>query len=600
MYLARANNMERYCTGYQREDANHHTRMGMFSVEAGTERQHGFARSCRGWGAMILTSVRNGVTRLMQRAWWNIGELDLRWVAVGCLAAASACVMQIRTSSLRPHVPPPAPPAPPPIVVPPRSPPPPVSLPPAPAPLPQLSKPAPVPAPAQSPTPAPAPNVPAGPSVSPNAPVQPPNSQVPLASKCGHVVINGEPIFADCWSPGYGRVSSAQRALLPRASMRSDPARSQLPDAVDHRAAGTEGPIRSQGSVGACTAFSFASAVDHALAVSTGAPGNVSTLHVWARYHTPRMELAEQANMSAGLTSESNWPWSASLACSWFSPQSYCDCQTWWGGKVACAQPVPESLLAANDARADVQVTDIHAIPGDSLSFREALAAGQDIWFGMQISTWAFLVKPFLPGVHVISDFDARSAPSGHALLVSGYKTQADGVYFLLHNSWGRWWGEGGYAWIHETTLFRNLGAGEAYVVEATSQESTRSIIRPAARLTNRVAQQTCPAGLVPDSVTGQCSPQCSDASPRHAGVCPVPGHCPPGLVNLFGLCVPAAPARQVADPATRIIATCGAGGCNYRVPNGVGGCTLAICDHACAAPKYHLTSGPLGFGCSE
>ena len=41
----------------------------------------------------------------------------------------------------------------------------------------------------------------------------------------------------------------------------------------------------------------------------------------------------------------------------------------------------------------------------------------------------------------------------GHAISLTGYTHVEGERYFLIKNSWGEKWGDGGYAWIHEQSL---------------------------------------------------------------------------------------------------------------------------------------------------
>jgi C1A family cysteine protease len=55
-----------------------------------------------------------------------------------------------------------------------------------------------------------------------------------------------------------------------------------------NRTNGTEGPVRNQGDVGACTAFSVAAAIDHDLLIKTGQNVPVSVMHLWLVTTSPR------------------------------------------------------------------------------------------------------------------------------------------------------------------------------------------------------------------------------------------------------------------------------------------------------------------------
>ena len=87
-------------------------------------------------------------------------------------------------------------------------------------------------------------------------------------------------------APGIpGAHPSARRRGRGTARLRGGAAKrpAALPDAVDHRNDGTEGPVKDQGQVGACTAFSLSTAMDNAIRRQNGSD-TTSTLHIWSHY----------------------------------------------------------------------------------------------------------------------------------------------------------------------------------------------------------------------------------------------------------------------------------------------------------------------------
>ena len=180
-----------------------------------------------------------------------------------------------------------------------------------------------------------------------------------------------------------------------------------------------------------------------------------------------------------------------------------------------------------------------------------------------------------------------------HAMVIAGYTVRPSGTYFLLHNSWGEAWGDRGYAWVHEKTLEMNLVA--AYLVDAEPWNPSLGDVPPRQE---RLSQ--CSNGLLPDSITGQCTPPCADGSARHNAACPDLNDCPAGYVNLYGACVVAAPNVHGLDPSTGLVWACAAGGCVYGVPLGALGCMFPWCSMACPSPRFRLSYGPLGVLCTE
>lgn len=426
---------------------------------------------------------------------------------------------------------------------------------------------------------------------------------------CGYVDVGGEQIPVDCFTPGYGEIASAARAIVSDNLLQVSPLHTgaaALPAAVDHREDGSEGPMRHQGRIGACSAFSFAAAIDHALARRTGRPGYVSVMHVWARYHEPSMELPARNNMKRPLTWEDAWPYTPenqATACTWVAKRrckphcgaaDTCACQA---DAEQCGRPVDEEALRRADAYPVARVTAVTRITQDKRSLMATLAKGQDIWMAMRFTYEAFDDDKLIPehdGLRfVLPHFEPGDATSAHAMVIAGYRVQPTGTYFLLHNSWGERWGERGFAWVHEQTLEKNLQA--AYVVDAEPWDPSGGKVPP-----RQETPSQCDGGLLPDSITGQCTPPCPDGSARHNAACPELTDCPAGYVNLFGECVVAAPNVRGTDPATGIRYACAAGGCSYVVPFGVQGCFLPWCSVSCPSPRFRLSSGPFGLSCTE
>jgi hypothetical protein len=222
------------------------------------------------------------------------------------------------------------------------------------------------------------------------------------------------------------------------------------------------------------------------------------------------------------------------------------------------------------------------------------LAKGDDVWFAMKVSTRAFETDKLLRGhdglSFVVPQFAPADAESAHAILLAGYVTRPTGRFFLIHNSWGPGWGEGGYAWIHEATLRMNIDAAYVVAAHATAAPPPPNVGHPPVQ---------CPPDQAPDGASGHCSLICGDSSPRFNGACPVATHCAAGFVNLSGQCVVAAPSESGVNPSTKIAHRCGPGGCLYTLPKGAPGCAFAWCSITCAAPRYKLSFGPAGHACS-
>ncbi|MBV9945531.1 MAG: hypothetical protein JOZ69_01630 [Myxococcales bacterium] len=352
-----------------------------------------------------------------------------------------------------------------------------------------------------------------------------------------------------------------------------------LPAVVDHRVDGSEGPLRDQASAPACTAFATATAIDHALLRWGGQRAAVSVMQIWSRYHSPRVDSSLASNLGLALGAEQSWPFSPGEAVSWVPCDEFAK-----PPRAGCGRPVDDARLRNVIADVVGEFTEIEylAVPLDTSVLDAKLAGGQDVIVAMELPR--SFVPRGRPGAQYVPHY-TRSAGSdaGHALVLAGYARLPHGTYYLAHNSWGWGWGDGGYAWIHEQTLaawVRQVVALDAEPVErAAGSRPKRSR-----------GETTCAGDLVPDSIRGTCAPACPDGSPRHDGVCPVAGQCPPSYVNLTGACVLAAPATTGRDPDSGVAWTCGPGGCSYVLPRRVDPeCTGATCKASCPAPDFHV-----------
>lgn len=425
---------------------------------------------------------------------------------------------------------------------------------------------------------------------------------------CGAVDLDGQKILLDCADEGYGHVAGASVAPF-RHHLKDDAPEieedakkpKKLPKHVDHREDGTEGPIRDQGPVGACTAFSLAAAIDHALKREEDEADPVSVMHLWARYATPSMADAVKYNRDKPISVEDKWPYDAEDACSWLDPEF---CRKGCGKPASyCGEEPSKKKFKSMNKKAVARITQIVKVDlDDPHAFREALAKGQDIWIAIKLTPTFVKVQG-----DEVPDFDAKDSMSGHAILLAGYRKK-DGEYqYLLHNSWGKKWGDKGYAWIGEDTLFRNLQY--AYLVDAeptddtgsgkSEKNSVGSGKKPKIFSRFGVALGSCDAGMVQDAATKSCVKACADGSPPVNGQCAASEGCETG-VRVGGGCVQSAPARRGNDGKSGVSWTCGAGGCTYAIPKGTYGCKEATCTVSCAAPRFHLTHGEAGVGCIE
>ncbi|MFO0618552.1 MAG: C1 family peptidase [Polyangiaceae bacterium] len=325
-----------------------------------------------------------------------------------------------------------------------------------------------------------------------------------------------------------------------------------LPPSVDLRAMGVDGPIKSQGAVGSCTAFSLSTTMDVA-AKKLGRGDVLSPLHIWAHYGVPSMNTAKEKTANEPIALETTWPYDPAKACE-MSTDATDSCGEAYGVRPASADADPtiqsERRVAEEQGRYKVVGLEALSRPFDSNQAASVLAGGDPIWMSASVNDEAWKSRNLVDGV--IQDYSS-TGDVGHAFVLVGYRAGGDGRQFLIHNSWSTKWGESGYAWINEGTL-RRWGRA-AYKVSVTEAGGGGVIPVPTPQTGG------CASGQIKDRILGSCVNACADGSAPTAGVCGLPGGFPvPGgqpQPQPSGGC----PEGQVNDPMTRqCVAACPSG----------------------------------------
>jgi hypothetical protein len=300
-----------------------------------------------------------------------------------------------------------------------------------------------------------------------------------------------------------------------------------LPPLVDHRASGLEGPVKNQGAVGTCTAVSLSSAMEHAYRKQRISE-NISALHIWSNYSTPEMSQAGDSNVDRRITAEATWPYDPAQACKMMR-RSYDSCGSAYGvtPNTASADPQIQQSKAAADGSGRFGLVGVERVPStDPNELAAILAGGDDLWVAFNINQEAWTTRNMER--NVIQDYTATSS-TGHAVVLAGYRTTDDGREFLIHNSWGTSWGEGGYAWISDRMVATQLRY--AYRVRVGDNGGL-------------TGGGECGAGQAKDAVYGQCVSACPN------GTAPAAGLCLPGLPGAPGPSPGPAPGGQGGCPA--------------------------------------------------
>jgi hypothetical protein len=284
---------------------------------------------------------------------------------------------------------------------------------------------------------------------------------------------------------------------------------SVLPDAVDHRQDGTEGPVKDQGQVGACTAFSLSSAMDNAIR-RQNKPDTISSLHLWSHYGFPQMQQAGDNNINKPIAPWEAWPYDERVACE-LDVGGGDDCGPYTPDVKPGSAPNDAALQAKirdEDTKGRWRVTEYDEIPSTPDSISALLATGADVWLSMNIgSTWLTLKGD------TIQDWTEAQLEGGHAIILAGYRHKGGQRQFLVHNSWGKDWGDGGFAYITEAMVTQFIKHAYGIVLSDGTQA-------PPASDPNGLTDDDCGQDELVDSVTGQCATMCPDDSRPSNGQC--------------------------------------------------------------------------------
>ncbi|CAN0890150.1 Senescence-specific cysteine protease SAG39 [Linum grandiflorum] len=206
---------------------------------------------------------------------------------------------------------------------------------------------------------------------------------------------------------------------------------SSVPDTVDWRTKGAVNPVKDQGQCGGCWAFSAVAAVEGLMKISTGKLVSLSEQELIDCDRSSNdqgcnggfMDDAFQYVKSKGLTTESNYPYTAA------------------DGTCNAVKTNPSSA----------KINGFEDVPANDEKSLLKAAANQPISVAIDASGSAF--QFYSSGVFT-GDCGTNL---DHGVAVVGYGTSADGSkYWLVRNSWGTSWGDGGYI-----KMQRDVGAKE-------------------------------------------------------------------------------------------------------------------------------------------
>jgi hypothetical protein len=220
---------------------------------------------------------------------------------------------------------------------------------------------------------------------------------------------------------------------------------------VDHRQMGLVGLVRDQGQVGSCQSQAAAAILDTA-ARRAGRPQLFgSAMHLFVNFQD-RSFGTLNAKLERNITAEAVWPYYGPKACAFESDDARGYCAAYYHTDGRSGFLLPEALAERGTAERwpAFQITGVELIEvaRDLNAIAGMVASGEPVFIAVHMAqNW------------MSSDFRGSVLPppmgagGPHGMVLRGYRYGPYGREWLVQNSWGTSWGEGGFVWMPEQTL---------------------------------------------------------------------------------------------------------------------------------------------------
>ena len=240
---------------------------------------------------------------------------------------------------------------------------------------------------------------------------------------------------------GYIAPDKKSKANFYKATLKA----SKLPPKVDLRSMMTA--VENQGEIGSCTANATAGAYEYLVRTTQNADYDVSRLFMY--YNARKSQGLEDEDSGAliewlmeqmstkGACSETTWP---------YNPKKF------------TKKPPKEAYEEAKNYK----ITKYEHVETDLNTWKSVLAEGYPIIFGIEI--YESFQNPRKGKITMPRS--SEECLGGHAMCCVGY-SDPDQV-FIVRNSWGEQWGNGGYCYIpYKYMMDEDYNGGDSWVIYA-------------------------------------------------------------------------------------------------------------------------------------
>ena len=240
---------------------------------------------------------------------------------------------------------------------------------------------------------------------------------------------------------GYKSANPAARASAPKYKAKST---KDLPSKVDLRKFMTA--VENQGELGSCTANATAGAYEYLINRNQGI----------SDYNVSRLFLYYNARAIDNNTSRDEGTFNSSILQS-LNETGVCSEDTWpYVVKKFAQKPSSESYSEAQENR----ISKYEFVPLELDTWKSVLAEGYPIIFA--VNTYSSFENPrkgFIPMPR-----SGERDEGGHAMCCVGYSDPDE--CFIVRNSWGHQWGDGGYCYIpYEYMMDPSLNCDDSWVI---------------------------------------------------------------------------------------------------------------------------------------